>query len=101
MSMTTKPVTQTAEAEEKRASTKRRDPFVAENGNQRRIAPARITPAKLRTKILVGERCLEKKVLIRIRILIGIESSTAPRRARIDFAQKSLPLSIKDGMTNR
>jgi hypothetical protein len=38
-------------------------PFVAEKGNQRRMAPARITPAKLRTKILVGGRRLEKKFL--------------------------------------
>jgi len=45
--------------------------LVAEKGNQRRIPPVKITPAKLRTKILVGERCLEKKVLIRIRIFIG------------------------------
>jgi len=34
-----------------------------------------ITPAKLRTKILVGEKCLEKKFLIRMRIFIGIEPS--------------------------
>jgi len=39
---------------------------VAEKGNQRRIPPVRITPAKLRTKILVGERCLGKKFLILI-----------------------------------
>jgi hypothetical protein len=63
MSITTKPVTQTAEVDEKRASTKRRCSFVAEKGNQRRMAPVRITPAKLRTKILVGGRCLEKKFL--------------------------------------
>jgi len=56
-------VTQTAEVEEKRASTKRRLPFVAEKGNQRRKAPVRITPAKLRTKILIGGRRLEKKFL--------------------------------------
>jgi hypothetical protein len=66
ISITTKPVTQTAEVAEKRASTKRRLPFVAEKGNQRRIPPVRITPAKLRTKILVGERCLGKKFLILI-----------------------------------
>jgi hypothetical protein len=63
MSITTKPVTQTAEVEEKRASTKRRLPFVAEKGNQRRIPPIRITPAKLRTKILAGGRRFEKKFL--------------------------------------
>jgi len=49
--------------EVKSASTKRRWPFVAEKGNQRRMAPVTITPAKLRTKILACERCLEKNVL--------------------------------------
>jgi hypothetical protein len=73
MSMTTRPVTQTAEVEVKRASTKRRLPSVAEKGNQRRIPPIRITPIKLRTKILVGERCLEKKFLTRMRIFIGMD----------------------------
>jgi hypothetical protein len=73
MSMTTSPVTQTAEAEVKRASTNRRGSFVAEKGNHRRIAPVRMTPAKLRTKILAGVRCFEKKFLIRMRIFIGID----------------------------
>jgi hypothetical protein len=45
---------------------------VAEKGNQRRIPPVKITATKLRTKILAGERCREKKVLILKRILIGI-----------------------------
>jgi len=72
ISMTTKPVTQTAEVEEKSASMKRRFPLVAEKGNQRRIPPARITPAKLRTKILGGKRCLEKKFLILRRIFIDM-----------------------------
>jgi hypothetical protein len=63
MSITTKPVTQTAEVDEKRASTKRRGPLVAEKGKQRRIPPVRITAAKLRTKILVGGRRLDKKFL--------------------------------------
>jgi hypothetical protein len=49
--------------------------LVAEKGNQRRMAPVMITPAKLRTKILVGEKCLEKKFLILKRIFIGIEPS--------------------------
>jgi hypothetical protein len=48
--------------------------LVAEKGNQRRIPPARITPAKLMTNILVGERCLEKKFFIRIRIFIGMDA---------------------------
>jgi hypothetical protein len=74
-SITTKPVTQTAEVEEKRASTNRRFPWVAEKGNQRRIPPVMITAAKLRTKILAGEKCLEKKVLILTEILIGIRLS--------------------------
>jgi hypothetical protein len=48
----------------KRASTKRREPFAAEKEEERRIPPARITPAKLRTKILVGERYLDMDVFI-------------------------------------
>jgi hypothetical protein len=72
--MTTRPVTQTPEVEVKRASTKRRLPWVVEKGNQRRIPPARITAAKLRTNILAGERCLENKFLILKRILIFIVS---------------------------
>jgi hypothetical protein len=75
MSITTKPVTQTAEVEEKRASTNRRCPFVAEKGNQRRTPPVIITAAKLRTKIRVGEKRLEKKVLILTRTLFGIRLS--------------------------
>jgi hypothetical protein len=86
--MTTKPVTQTAEVEVKRASTNRRDPWGAAKGNQRRKPPARITPAKLRTKILAGERCLDKKVLILIRIFIGNEAWTTD--VRMDFTQKRL-----------
>jgi site-specific DNA-cytosine methylase len=82
-SITTKPVTQTADVEEKRASTNRRFPLVAEKGNHRRIPPVRITAAKLRTKILVGERCLEKKVLIRIRIFNAISQR--------DFILKTFP----------
>src|SRR4030042_6686854 len=73
-STTTRPVTQTPEVEVKRASTKRRFPLLAEKGNQRRIPPARITPAKLRINILAGERCLEKKFLTRIRIFIRVET---------------------------
>jgi len=73
--MTTNPVTQTAEVEVKRASTNRRWSLVAEKGNQRRIPPVIITAAKLRTKILVGEKCLEKKVLVLRKILLGIKSS--------------------------
>jgi hypothetical protein len=84
VSMTTRPVTQTAEVEVKRASTNRRFPMVAEKGNHRRIPPVRMTATKLRTKILVGERCLEKKVLIRIRSFIGFKSSTLPMRARVN-----------------
>jgi hypothetical protein len=90
MSTTTRPVTQTPEVEVKRASTKRRGPFVAAKGNQRRKPPVRMTAAKLRMKILAGERCLDKKVLILIRIFIGIESSTPPMRARMNFTQRSL-----------
>jgi len=84
ISMTTNPVTQTAEAEVKSASTKVRGSLVTANGKERKIAPMKITTAKLRTKILVGERCLEKKFLIRIRIFIGIESLTPPMRITIN-----------------
>jgi hypothetical protein len=45
---------------------------VAEKGNHRRTPPAKITAAKLRIKILLGERSLEKKFLILKRILIVI-----------------------------
>jgi len=34
-----------------------------------------MTPAKLRTKILAGERCLEKKFLILTRTFIGLDTS--------------------------
>jgi hypothetical protein len=84
ISMTTKPVTQTAEVEEKSASMKRRFPLDAEKGNQRRIPPARITAAKLRTKILVGERCFEKKFLILTRTFIGIITSKTLSHLKID-----------------
>jgi hypothetical protein len=83
-------VTQTAEVEVNRASINRRGILAAEIGKLRRIVPVRMTPAKLRTKILVGERCLEKKVLTWIRIFIGFESLTPPMRARVNFTQRSL-----------
>jgi hypothetical protein len=63
---------------------------VAEKGKQRRKPPARMTPAKLRTKILAGEKCLEKNVLILIWIFIGFKSSTPPMRVRVNFTQRSL-----------
>jgi hypothetical protein len=47
---------------------------VAEKGNQRSMPPARITVAKLRTKIRVGERCLEKKFLTQMRKFIDMGS---------------------------
>jgi hypothetical protein len=75
VSMTIRPVTQTAEVEVKRASTTLRWSFVAEKGNQRRIPPVIITAAKLRTKILAGGKCREKKVLILRRTRFGIRSS--------------------------
>jgi hypothetical protein len=59
--------------EVKRASTNRRFPLVAEKGNSRRMPPVKMTPAKLSTKILVGVRCREKKVLIRIQDFKGID----------------------------
>jgi hypothetical protein len=93
LSITTRPVTQTAEVEVKRASIKVRGPFVAENGNRRRRAPSRMTAAKLRTKILEGEKCLEKKVLILIRIFI--DTSNHQSAVRIDFTEKSLDCQSK------
>jgi hypothetical protein len=64
--------------------------LAAEIGKLRRIDPVRMTPAKLRTKILAGERRLEKNVLILIRIFIGFKGSTPPIRARVNFTQRSL-----------
>ena len=70
MSMTVRPVTQTAEAEVKRASTKERGFFAAEKEDHRRKAPAKTKPAKLRTKILSGERNREKTPLLNIESFI-------------------------------
>jgi hypothetical protein len=81
-------VTQTAEVEVNRASTNRRCSWVAEKGNRRRIPPVRITAAKLRTKILVGDKCLEKKVLILRRIFIGFNVS-------LDFIQKTFSCQLR------
>jgi hypothetical protein len=86
MSMTTSPVTHTAEVEVKRASTNRRGSFAAEKGNHRRIAPARMTPAKLRAKILAGERRFEKKFLIRIRIFIRMDVLKSLLKSNKDFS---------------
>ena len=72
ISITTSPVTQTAEVEVKRASTKARWPLEAEKGSQRKIPPVKITAAKLRTNIRVGEKCLEKKFLTLIATLFGM-----------------------------
>jgi hypothetical protein len=77
ISITTKLVTQTAEVAVKRASTKVRRSLVVVKEKDRRIAPIKITAAKLSTKILAGERCLEKKFLILTGILISINTSTA------------------------
>jgi hypothetical protein len=77
-------VTQTAEVEVKRASTKRRGLLVVEKGNHRRMAPVRMTPAKLSTKILAGVRCFEKKVFILMRIFIGINILKPFNRNQID-----------------
>jgi hypothetical protein len=90
VSRTTRPVTHTAEVEVKRASINRREFWEAEIGKLRRIAPVRMTPAKLRTKILAGEKCLEKNVLIMIRIFIGFKSSTPPMKVKVNFTQRSL-----------
>jgi hypothetical protein len=93
--MTIRPVTQTAEVEVKRASTNLRGSFVAEKGNQRRIPPVMITAAKLRIKILAGERRLEKNVLILARIFIGIERSTPPIKISKDLTQRFLSCQQK------
>jgi hypothetical protein len=55
---------------------------MAEKGKLRRMAPVKITAAKLRTKILAGERCREKKVLILTEISISINTSTALLKSR-------------------
>jgi hypothetical protein len=74
VSTTVSPVTQTAEVDVNNASTKRRFPLVAEKGNHKTIAPVKMTAIKLRTKSLVGDRCLEKNVLVLRNIFIGIKS---------------------------
>jgi len=86
--MTARPVTQTDEVEVKRAFTKRRLPLGAEKGNHRRIPPIRITAAKLRTKILLGERDLEKKFLILRRTFIALGT------LRNRLYSKNTPMSI-------
>jgi len=53
------PVTHTAEAEVNRASTAERGFEVAEKGSQSTRPPRRMIPAKLRMKILSGERWRE------------------------------------------
>jgi hypothetical protein len=68
ISIEARPVTQTAEAEEKRASTKLRWPRPAANGSQSRIAPAMISSAKLRMKIRGGVKRCDIDVLVRQRI---------------------------------
>jgi hypothetical protein len=82
LSITTRPVTQTAEAEVKSESMKRSWPFEAENGSERSRAPVRITPAKLRIKILGGDRCFEMKFLTLVRILIGWKRPPLPKRLK-------------------
>jgi hypothetical protein len=71
MSMQVKPVTQTADVEVKRASTKVRWPLLAEKGIQSRKAPIRITPAKPRMKILAGVSALDKKGFMRKGFFMG------------------------------
>ena len=75
MSMDTRPVTQTAEAEVKRASTKERGFFAAEKEAHREKAPAKIKAAKLKTKILSGERNREKTPLLNVESFIKAMSS--------------------------
>ena len=65
MSMTARPVTQTADAEENRASTKLRCRPLAANGIRRRTAPIRIKEAKLRMKIRGGVSRREIEVRMR------------------------------------
>jgi hypothetical protein len=66
-------VTQTAEADVNRASTKVNCPLPAEKGNQSRMAPSRITTTKLKMKILAGESCLARKVLGLICIFTALD----------------------------
>jgi len=72
ISITARPVTQTAEAEEKGASTKERWFFAAEMGSHRRKAPKKITHAKLRTKILGAVKWRIKNVRIKVTVRCGI-----------------------------
>jgi len=59
--------------EVKRASTKVRRPFVAEEGSQRRKAPRKMTAAKPRMKIREGEKCREMKGFRLRRFFCGID----------------------------
>ena len=54
--MVDSPVTHTAEAEVKRASTHGIGALSAEKGSQSRRAPVNMTPAKLRIKIRSGDK---------------------------------------------
>ena len=71
MSIQVKPVTQTADVEVKRASTKVRWPLLAAKGIQSSKAPIRITPANPRMKILAGVNGLDKKDFIRRGFFMG------------------------------
>jgi hypothetical protein len=87
VSTTTSPVTQTAEVEVNNASMNRRGFWAAEIGKLRRIAPVRMTPAKLRIKILVGGRCLKKKVFIRARMFM--QRKLLPRYPSMNYRRKN------------
>jgi hypothetical protein len=63
--MTARPVTQTADAAVKRASTKLRRLPLDAKGIRSRKAPIRISRAKLRIKILDGVRRRKVDLLIR------------------------------------
>ena len=90
MSMTARPVTQTAEAEVKRASTKERGFFVAEKEAHREKAPAKIKAAKLRTKILSGERNREKTPLLNIETFIKAMGSFCIRDVTLNSAHPEM-----------
>jgi hypothetical protein len=63
--MEVNPVTHTAEAEVKRASTHGIGALSAEKGSQIRKAPVNMTPAKLKIKIRSGDKWRKTRILKR------------------------------------
>lgn len=68
ISITTKPVTQTAEVDEKSASTNLIFPLAPERGSCKRTVPTRMRVAKLKMKVRGGVKCRERKALVTARM---------------------------------